>query len=104
METANAAHADWLENLYRFLYREIHLPDSLLDENNTLFLEVTFVVGRNGSISEVSFNKDLSDALAEKLQNIFERMLEWKPALEEGESIATVINLPITFQRKPDQQ
>jgi hypothetical protein len=104
LETADAAPAEGLENLYRYLYSEIHLPDSLLDESNTLFLEVAFTVGRDGSISEVSFNKDLPDTLVQKLKSVFEKMPVWKPALEKGDSIASVINLPITFQKKPDQQ
>lgn len=98
--TADATPVDGLENLYRYLYREIDLPDSLLDTDNTFFLEVTFEVGTKGEIKEISFNKTLPDIMLSKLNRVFAEMPAWQPALDEGDSIASIINLPITFQKK----
>ncbi len=98
--TADATPVDGLENLYRYLYKEIDLPDSLLGTDNTFFLEVEFEVGAKGEIGDVSFNKPLPDAMLQQLSQVFAQMPAWKPALNEGDSVASIIHLPITFQKK----
>lgn len=102
--TADATPVDGLENLYRYLYREIELPDSILEKDDTFFLEVEFEVGAGGGIGAVSFNKALPEALESSLNKVFAEMPAWKPALEQGDSIASVINLPISFQKKGGKQ
>ncbi len=102
--TADAAPLDGLENLYRYLYQEIELPDSVLKTDETFFLEVEFEVGKAGEIGEVSFNKELPAELEASLSKVFLEMPAWKPALELGDSIASVINLPITFLKKGGKQ
>ncbi|GAB5523928.1 MAG: hypothetical protein Roseis2KO_18000 [Roseivirga sp.] len=98
--TADATPLDGLENLYRYLYQEIELPDSMLESDETFFMEVEFEIGAAGEIGAVSFNKELPAELETRLSKVFLEMPAWKPALELGDSIASVINLPITFQKK----
>lgn len=102
--TADAEPVDGLESLYRYLYKEIDLPDSLLGADNRLFLEVEFAIGVEGEISEISFNKELPIALESQLRKVFVEMPAWKPALERGDSVESYMNLPITFQKKGDKQ
>lgn len=101
--TADAEPVDGLENLYRYLYREIVLPDSLLGVDNTFFLEVEFEVGIEGTISDISFNKPLPDELSGQLTRVFAEMPVWKPALDKGDTVVSIINLPITFQKKENR-
>lgn len=101
--TADAEPVDGLENLYRYLYKEIVLPDSLLGADNTYFLEVEFEVGVEGAISDISFNKPLSDELSGQLTKVFAKMPAWKPALDKGDTVASIMNLPITFQKKENR-
>lgn len=102
--TADATPLDGLENLYRYLYQEIDLPDSILESDDAFFLEVEFELGAAGEIGEVSFNKELPAELEASLSKVFLEMPAWKPALELGDSIASVINLPIAFQKKGGKQ
>lgn len=102
--TADAEPVDGLESLYRYLYKEIELPDSLLGADSRLFLEIEFMIGAEGEISEVSFNKELPVVLEKKLRKVFVEMPAWKPALEKGECVESYMNLPITFQKKSDKQ
>ncbi|MCE7991974.1 MAG: hypothetical protein HEP71_08340 [Roseivirga sp.] len=102
--TADAEPVDGLENLYRYLYKEIVLPDSLIGADNTFFLEVEFEVGAEGKISGVNFNKSLPGELSDKLTRVFVGMPAWKSALDEGVPVASVMNLPITFQKKEDKE
>lgn len=98
--TSDATPTDGLENLYRYLYSEINLPDSLLRADNSLFLEVEFEVNTKGEIKDISFNKVLPETLKSELKKVFAEMPTWTPALEKGDTISSIISLPITFQKK----
>lgn len=98
--TSDATPTDGLENLYRYLYGEINLPDSLLRADNSLFLEVEFEVNAKGEIRDISFNKVLPEILKGELKKVFIEMPAWIPALEKGDTISSIISLPITFQKK----
>ena len=88
-----------MEHLYRYLYQEIELPDSLLWEKDALFLEIEFVVKKNGDITDISLEKELPEAIEKMLKSVIEQMPPWLPAMEKGDSVDYTVNLPITFQK-----
>lgn len=99
-ESVDATPEDGLENLYRYLYSKVEIPDSLLNERGGFFLEITFNVERSGEISEVKFDKELPADLRERLTEVFVNMPAWKPAEVGEQAVRSEVKLPITFQKK----
>lgn len=99
-ERINAKPLDGLESLYEYLYGKVDLPDSIIGESGSFFLEVAFMVKENGDISNVEFSKELPEEVAADLKQIFLNMPEWKPAREGDKTVDSDVKLPITFQKK----
>ena len=99
-ERINAKPSEGLEALYEYLYGKVDLPDSIIGESGSFFLEVTFMVKENGDISNVEFSKELPEEVAAGLTQVFLNMPEWKPAREGDKTVDSDVKLPITFQKK----
>lgn len=99
-EFVSAEPAQGLENLYEYLYGRIHLPDSLLDQQSSLFFEVSFTVSAVGSVNNVGFSKDFPVKIDSALTQVFEQMPTWQAARENEQPVSSEVKLPITFQKK----
>ena len=99
-EQINARPVKGLEDLYRYLYSEVDLPDSLMGKSGSFFLEVSFTVKENGDITEVLFNKELPQPVENEMRKIILNMPEWEPARQGEDNVESEVKLPITFQKK----
>ena len=99
-EQLNARPVKGLEDLYRYLYSEVDLPDSLMGESGSFFLEVSFTVEENGDITKVLFNKELPEPVENAMRRTILNMPEWEPARQGDDKVESEVKLPITFQKK----
>lgn len=59
---------------------------------------VTFIVGIEGSVSDVKVEKTVDDALARAVVTAVRRMPKWKPGLRNGKPVPVKISIPVHFQ------
>jgi len=99
-ERVSARPLQGLEDLYIYLYSKVDLPDSMLGESGSFFLEVSFMVKENGDISNVVFSKELPEEVESQMRETFLNMPEWEPAKQGDDAVDSDVKLPITFQKK----
>ena len=100
VERIDAKPAEGWETWYKYLYSKVDLPDSIIGESGSFYLEVTIGVQENGDISNVKFSKELPEAVAAEMTQIFLNRPDWIPAREGEKPVDSEIKLPITFQKK----
>jgi len=58
---------------------------------------VSFIVEKDGSLSNIHILKGVSPALDEEAMRVIKSMPNWKPGKQRGKEVRVSINLPIRF-------
>jgi protein TonB len=61
---------------------------------------VTFVVEKEGQISEVKVLRNLYPSLDKEALRVVKSMPNWKPGMQNGKPVRVKYNLPVFFQLK----
>lgn len=85
--------AAWLS----FLSRQLQAPEDLETGDSKTVL-VKFVVGVDGSISELVVISSGGARFDSEVIRVLRKMPKWKPALKNGTPVPTVFTQPVTFQ------
>ena len=80
----------------RFLKRNLN-PPSELKANEKKVVQVQFIVNEDGSIKEVEIIRSAGPSFDKEVIRVLKRMPYWKPAVENGRRVDTVITKSITF-------
>jgi TonB family protein len=86
-----------MQNFYRFLAREIHYP-AVAKENNVqgkIFL--TFVVNKDGSLSEIRVIRGIGSGCDEESLRVLKLSPKWIPGKLYGVPVRVQYTVPITF-------
>jgi len=86
-----------LENFYRFLAREIRYP-AVAKENNVqgkVFL--TFVVNKDGALSEIRVVRGIGSGCDEESLRVFKLSPKWIPGKLYGVPVRVQYTVPISF-------
>jgi len=59
---------------------------------------VSFVVKKDGSVSNLSIVRSLCKSCDEEVFRLFELMPEWEPAIKDGKTVDVLLYLPILFK------
>lgn len=80
-----------------FLSNNIHYPDSAVknDIRGTVF--VTFVVEKEGSLSNIKVLKGIGSGCDEEVVRVVKMMPKWIPGRQRGSPVRVNFNLPIKF-------
>ncbi|GAB2692618.1 energy transducer TonB [Mucilaginibacter koreensis] len=78
----------------KFLQRNIRYPDT--EAQGKVYL--SFVVERDGKISNISLTKGVDRLLDEEALRVLKIAPAWKPGLQAGQPVRVRYNLPINFQ------
>lgn len=62
-------------------------------------IEVSFVVQRDGSISDVKVTKHLDDALEHQIISVIHHMPKWKPGRRGGVPSPVMVTVPVWFNK-----
>ena len=65
------------------------------------WIDVSFEVNEEGIVENVKFNGDYSDAIQNQVETSLIAMPPWKPAIENGDSISTTVNLEVRVSYSP---
>lgn len=89
--------------LFEYLSRNIKYPPKALDAGIQGVVYVTFVVERDGTISNTSVLRDVKDSmgntigLGEEAARVVNSMPAWNPGSQKGANVRVQCNLPIKF-------
>jgi len=83
--------------MQEFIVDNTNYPEQDLQGGISGVVYVSFVVEKNGSISNVLVEKGVSTNLDREAKRVVKKFPNWIPAENEGEKVRTIIRLPIRF-------
>ena len=86
-----------MEAMYSYLGSTIVYPQIAKETGITGTVIVTFVIEKNGSISNIQVLKGIGGGCDEEAVRVIRLMPKWKPGRQKGKSVRVQFNLPIRF-------
>jgi periplasmic protein TonB len=84
--------------LMKFLAKNIEYP-ALAKENNIQgVVALTFVVGKDGSVSDVQIVKDIGGGCGKEAVRVVKSMPKWSPGESNGTAVKVRFTLPVRFR------
>lgn len=86
------------QGLMRFLGSNINYPNQAVKNNIQGVVALSFVVERDGSISNVVVLRDIGGGCAEESVRVVKAMPRWLPGMVEGVAVRVGYTLPVRFK------
>ena len=90
--------------LMKFLSMNIRYPKEAEEKGEQGRVIVTFVVGRDGTISDAAVRKSVSPQLDAEALRIVNAMPTWTPGKQNGEPVRVKYTIPVTFRLQGDNE
>ena len=84
--------------LYQYLGQNAHYPDKAKADGIQGTVYLTFIIEKDGSISNIRVLRSPSDLLSQEAIRLVKAMPKWKPGKQRGKQVRVQYNLPINFQ------
>ncbi|TVQ94884.1 MAG: energy transducer TonB [Bacteroidetes bacterium] len=85
------------ENLMRFFAQTLTYPQAAREKSIQGTVFVTFIVEKDGSISNIEILRGVSDELDNEAIRVISSMPEWIPGKADNKTVRVSFNLPIRF-------
>lgn len=92
------------DSLMAFIRNNVHYPNVDLALHNQGRVILSFIVEKDGSLSDVTVVSPLSPGLDRESVRVIRLMPKWKPAELDGNKVRTRMTLPMTFRFGNDQR
>ena len=86
-----------VEALIAFLSKNVTYPQEARETGTQGIVYVTFVVEKDGSLSDIKILQDIGAGCGEEAVRVIKAMPKWIPAKQKGEKVRMQFNLPIKF-------
>lgn len=83
-----AAFREWIGQNYKF-------PQAAVDAGVNGTVEISFVVERDGSLSDIKIVRDLKHGTGEEAVRLFKGAPKWSPGIQNGRPVRVAYTLPI---------
>ena len=83
--------------LFKYLGKSIKYPQMAQDASISGVVYVTFVVGKDGKISDAKVLRGIGGGCDEEALRVVRAMPTWKPGKQRGKPVTVQYNLPIRF-------
>lgn len=90
------------DQMYRFLATNIRYPSDAYEQGASGAVYVTFVVEKDGSLSDVRVLRDVHPSLDAEAVRVVSSMPAWEPGKHQGEVCCVQFNLPIRFTMRTE--
>ncbi len=87
-----------LKDMYRIIGANLNYPEIAKENGTEGTVFVSFVVEKDGSVTDVKVLKGLGDGCTEEAVRVVKAMPKWKPGKNHGEPVRVLFNLPIKFR------
>ncbi len=84
--------------MLEFVYATLRYPARATEKEVRGKAEVSFVVEKDGSITEIEVRRGLNSDISRELERIIRKMPAWYPGYKEGEPVRVQFVLPVTFK------
>ena len=91
-----------IEALRKFMLRNLKQPDDL-QPGEKIIVMASFVVDKNGKIEQVKIINNGREDLNKEVERVVHKMPDWKPGMQNGNTVAVYFNLPVTFMSEEQQ-
>ncbi|MGE8290788.1 MAG: energy transducer TonB [Sphingobacterium sp.] len=82
------AFMKWVSENYNF-------PQSALDQGVSGVIEVSFVVERDGSLTDIAVKRDMNFGTGEAAINLLKKAKKWRAGVQNGRTVRVAYTLPI---------
>lgn len=86
-----------IQELYRYLYDRVKYSTLAREANIEGTVYITFVVERDGSITDIRLLRGIGGGLDEQVTKAVEEMPVWRPGMRAGKLVRVQFNLPVKF-------
>ncbi|MBR1769376.1 MAG: energy transducer TonB [Bacteroidales bacterium] len=83
--------------MQKFIASNIKYPSQARETGTQGTVYVTFVVERDGSITDIKVLRDIGSGCGEEAIRVVKLMPKWKPAKQRGKAVRQQFNLPVKF-------
>lgn len=104
-ESEVLTHADQMpefkggnQKLIEYISRNVKYPANAKDMEMEGTVQVSFVVGKDGSISDAEIVKGIYSEINDEAIRVVESMPKWTPGKNKGKKVAVQLILPIRFE------
>lgn len=87
--------------LMKFLANNIQYPDAARKNNIQGVVALTFVVEKDGSVSNVTVLRDIGGGCAAEAARVVKMMPNWSPGVVDGTAVRVRYTLPVRFKLDP---
>lgn len=85
---------------YTFLRNNLNYPQEAMLENIQGTVIVTFVVEKDGSITDIKVTRPANPLLDEEAVRLVKTMPKWTPAEKDGKVVRSYFSIPLCFSIK----
>lgn len=86
-----------LEKFFKFLTNNLHYPDQAKENNVAGRVMVSFVVERDGTLTDVKVSRGLGSGCDEEAVRVLRASPKWKPGMQNGRPVRVAYTMPISF-------
>lgn len=87
-----------MEAMYKYLSKKLKYPKTAKKRKIQGQVIVTFVVGKDGTISDVTIKKDIGEGCGEAARKVVQLMPRWSPGSANGNLVKVRYTLPLLFK------
>lgn len=85
------------EELMKYISENLRYPQQAREIGTQGLVYVTFVVERDGSLTDIKILRDIGAGCGEEAVRIVKTMPKWTPAKQRGKAVRMQFNLPVKF-------
>ena len=85
------------DSLYAYIARNIRYPEEAKKEKIEGRVFVTFIVEKNGQVSNARVVRDIGGGCGEEALRVVKNMPKWKPGTHADKPVRVQFNLPLQF-------
>jgi len=84
-----------MTNFYKYIGKKFSYPQQLLKSKPKGTIILSFVIGKDGRISEVQVTQSVHPLLDAEAVRVVENMPKWEPGIQYGKPVRVKYNIPI---------
>jgi len=86
------------QDLLKFLAENIQYPPLARENNIQGTVAISFVVGKDGRVSDVNILKDIGGGCGKEAERVVQSMPRWSPGEANGHAVKVRFTLPVRFR------
>jgi len=84
--------------LMEYLENNVNYPEEARQRGVQGRVTVTFVVEKDGSITNISISRSADPALDKEAIRLIKSMPKWNPGMHDGQNVRVEYNVPVVFR------